>query len=123
MSLLTELNNHVSQSLPAWSWDWLQIWIGCQTILLVMLQRAYSPRFQTARITCIGDRMTIRAGQIGLSGLGVLGFLLALDGALPDRAPPRTLIVLGSLSYNLIQIRVVHEVFLKWLRTKRLQGA
>lgn len=116
MGVIGTINFYVAGFVPAAVWDWLQISVGMQTIMLVLMQRAWSPIFQTERINCIGERITVRIGQNSLVVLGVLGLLLVIDGAQPDIAPARTMVIFTMLTINGIQVRVLHDLFMKKVR-------
>lgn len=109
MSLLAEFNMTVAGWLPAGIWDWLQIVFGLAVLFGSIFQRAQSDRFQKSSARCTGDSITIFLGQIALAAVGGLAFLVALDGFLPQQAPPRTFVVLFLAFYSLIQIRIIYQ--------------
>ena len=109
-SLLTDINLHVAAWLPAATWDWLELIFGTLVAIGTLLQRATSDRFRTSTIKCWADWLSVRLAQIGLAIIGTGAFVVALDGFLPDPAPPRAFVVLFLIAYAAIQTRTFYMV-------------
>lgn len=111
MSLLGEMNMAVETVLPHWIWDYLQVFFGLAVAWGTLVQRVHGGRFKTSGITCTADSITTRMGQIALSVIGTLAFVVALDGWLPPSSPPRSFLVVFLASYFVVQVRIIYLTF------------
>lgn len=111
MSLLGEMDMSVAMIFPSWIWDYLQVFFGLAVAWGTMVQRVHGGRFKTSGITCSADSITTRAGQVALSIIGTLAFVVALDGALPPQSPPRSFVVIFLASYFFVQLRIIYLTF------------
>ena len=116
MNLLTEMNNALATVLPIWIWDYLQVFFGFAVAWGTLVQRTYGNRFKTSTITCTADSITTRIGQVALSVIGTLAFVVALDGWLPPASPPRSFLVVFLASYFAVQVRIIYLTFAHTIR-------
>lgn len=108
MNVLVQFNAFLAAMLPAPIWVTLEAVLGISIAFATLAQRTMTPRFQSSGITCMGDWITTRAGQIGLAIIGTIAFVIFLDAVTGSEPVPRAAAVLGLLAYFLVQLRVIY---------------
>jgi hypothetical protein len=107
MSLLSEFNLWASTIFPAWIWAYLEIVLGLGVAIATFVRRSTGTRFSTSAIQCSVDSITTRVGQIGLSFVGTIAFLVVIDG-ITSNTPARIFVVMLLAGYFMIQVRIIH---------------